>query len=151
IAAAGMSACLLGSIRGTAAGAPSQTSTKVGVLRPEAVEGPFYFDPKLVRTDIAEGKHGTPLMLTLQIVEANDCAPVSDVRVDFWHADALGLYSGYARQATVRQRGRPSCAGRNSPGPQERCVSPRSIQAGIQAERPHSLQGICKQPQRDYG
>jgi hypothetical protein len=37
------------------------------------MEGPFYFDPKLVRSDITEGKHGGPLALTLQIVEAKDC------------------------------------------------------------------------------
>jgi hypothetical protein len=42
------------------------------VLTPEAVEGPFYFDPKLVRSDITEGKRGAPLLLTLQIVEAKN-------------------------------------------------------------------------------
>jgi hypothetical protein len=33
---------------------------KVCVLTPEAMEGPFYFDPKLFRTDITEGKRGAP-------------------------------------------------------------------------------------------
>ena len=69
------------------------------------VEGPFYFDPKLVRSDITEGKQGAPLSLTLQILEANDCAPVPDTRVDVWHTDALGLYSGYEQQQTGSSEG----------------------------------------------
>jgi protocatechuate 3,4-dioxygenase beta subunit len=66
---------------------------------------PFYFDPKLVRSDITEGKRGAPLLLTLQIVEAKDCAPLPWARVDIWHADGLGLYSGYADQETGSTRG----------------------------------------------
>ncbi|HEX2449403.1 MAG TPA: intradiol ring-cleavage dioxygenase [Methyloceanibacter sp.] len=75
------------------------------LLTPEAVEGPFYFDPKLVRADITEGKLGTPLKLTLQVVEAKDCAKRAGARVDIWHADALGAYSGYARQETGSTEG----------------------------------------------
>lgn len=78
---------------------------KVCVLTPEATEGPFYFDPKLVRSDLTEGKQGALLLLTLQIVEAKDCAPLQDTRVDVWHADALGLYSGYARLETGSAKG----------------------------------------------
>ena len=78
---------------------------KVCVLTPEATEGPFYFDPKLVRSDITEGKQGALLLLTVQIVEAKDCAPLQDTRVDVWHADALGLYSGYARLETGSAKG----------------------------------------------
>jgi protocatechuate 3,4-dioxygenase beta subunit len=83
----------------------AQLGAKVCVLTPEALEGPFYFDPKLVRSDITEGKQGAPLVLTLHIVEANDCAPLRAARVDVWHADALGLYSGYARQDTGSAEG----------------------------------------------
>jgi hypothetical protein len=43
------------------------------VLTPKAMEGPFYFDPKLVRADITEGKQGAPLNLTLQVVDAKHC------------------------------------------------------------------------------
>jgi hypothetical protein len=70
---------------------------KVCVLTPEAVEGPFYFDPKLVRADITEGKEGAPLKLTLQVVDAKNCAKLAQARVDIWHSDGLGAYSGYAR------------------------------------------------------
>jgi protocatechuate 3,4-dioxygenase beta subunit len=91
-------------IEPAAAGEPSP-SAKVCVLTPEATEGPFYFDPKLVRSDITEGKRGAPLLLTLQIVEAKDCALLPWARVDIWHADGLGLYSGYADQETGSTRG----------------------------------------------
>ena len=74
--------------------------TKVCILTPEAAQGPFYFDRKLVRTDITEGKPGAPLALTLQVVEAEHCASLKTARVDVWHSDGLGVYSGYARQAT---------------------------------------------------
>jgi protocatechuate 3,4-dioxygenase beta subunit len=103
-AAAGIGAgCLFGSTRRAAARDPSQSGAKVCVLTPEATEGPFYFDPKLVRSDITEGKQGASLLLTLQAVEAEDCA--QGARVDVWHADGLGLYSGYARQETGSAKG----------------------------------------------
>jgi protocatechuate 3,4-dioxygenase beta subunit len=78
---------------------------KVCILTPEAMAGPFYFDPGLVRTDITEGRPGAPLELTLQVVEAGDCARIQGARVDLWQCDALGLYSGYADQATGSSQG----------------------------------------------
>jgi protocatechuate 3,4-dioxygenase beta subunit len=105
-AAAGIGAgTLFGRTRRAAATEPSQSGAKVCVLTPEAVEGPFYFDPKLVRSDITEGKQGAPLLLTLQVVEAGDCAPLHGARMDVWHADGLGLYSGYAGQETGSAKG----------------------------------------------
>jgi protocatechuate 3,4-dioxygenase beta subunit len=67
-------------------------------LTPQAVEGPFYFDPKLVRADIAEDRAGAPVKLVLRIIEAGPCTPLANIRVDVWHADASGWYSGYDRQ-----------------------------------------------------
>src|SRR6478672_10177882 len=80
--------------------AAAPPGAQVCVLTPQATEGPFYFDPKLVRADIAEGKHGAPLTLTLQVVNANDCARLEHARVDIWHSDGLGLYSGFVGQET---------------------------------------------------
>jgi protocatechuate 3,4-dioxygenase beta subunit len=71
------------------------------VLTPEAGEGPFYLDPKLIRSDITSGQPGAPLELALQVVRAGDCATLANARVDVWHADALGLYSGYEKQSGV--------------------------------------------------
>jgi len=79
---------------------PLRAAAQAGtcVLTPDAGEGPFYFDPELVRSDITEGAPGAPLELTLRVVRVGDCATLDGARVDVWHADALGLYSGYARQ-----------------------------------------------------
>ena len=64
----------------------------VCLLTPEVTEGPFYFDPRLVRPNIAEGKQGVTITLLLQIVDAG-CKPLNGARVDIWHCDATGVYS----------------------------------------------------------
>jgi protocatechuate 3,4-dioxygenase beta subunit len=63
-------------------------------IAPETTAGPFYLDPRLVRQDITEGRAGVPLRLMLQVVTV-DCRPVQGARVDVWHCDALGVYSGF--------------------------------------------------------
>lgn len=80
-------------------------SANACILTPHAMEGPFYFDPHLVRTDITEGKAGAKLLVTLKVVEAESCSPLPKARIDLWQCDGLGLYSGYARQATGSARG----------------------------------------------
>jgi protocatechuate 3,4-dioxygenase beta subunit len=82
-----------------------ESGARVCILTPEAMQGPFYFDPKLVRADITEDRPGAPLALTLQVVDSEGCAPLEDTRVDVWHSDALGVYSGYARQETGSTEG----------------------------------------------
>jgi protocatechuate 3,4-dioxygenase beta subunit len=67
----------------------------------DAGEGPFYFDPSLVRSDVVSGRPGAPLDFAVQITRAGDCAPLAGVRLDLWQADALGLYSGYREQTGV--------------------------------------------------
>src|SRR5687767_7804205 len=49
-----------------AQGAASQTGALLPgsgacILTPEVTEGPFYFDPKLERSDITDGRHGVPM------------------------------------------------------------------------------------------
>lgn len=65
----------------------------VCLLLPEVTEGPYYLDLDLVRSDTAEGKPGLPLALRLQVVTAA-CEPIEGARVDLWHCDAGGSYSG---------------------------------------------------------
>lgn len=72
------------------------------VLFPQAVEGPYYFDPKLVRTDITEGRPGLGLKLVLKLIDNVSCTPLENVRVDVWHCDAGGIYSGYSGQGDAR-------------------------------------------------
>lgn len=74
------------------------------VLFPEETEGPFYFDPKLVRSDIAEGRPGAALKIELRIVTYGTCKPLTGARVDLWHADASGTYSGYDHQMGSGER-----------------------------------------------
>lgn len=73
----------------------------VCMVAPELTAGPFYLDPDLVRSDITEGRPGAAMDLALQVVTA-DCAPVAGARVDLWHCDAEGNYSGFARQGSDR-------------------------------------------------
>lgn len=71
----------------------------VCVLTPQATEGPFYFDSKLVRRDIVEDRVGTPLQMAVRVVRVDDgCEPLEGAFVDLWHADAAGVYSGYPGQ-----------------------------------------------------
>ena len=94
----GLSGIVLAAMHATPARAQAPRSC---VLTPEAGEGPFYLDPRLVRSDITSAQPGAPLDLALQIVRAGDCATLANARVDVWHADAVGLYSGYERQSGV--------------------------------------------------
>lgn len=49
------------------------------------------------RSDITEGKAGTPLTLQLSLMHADvDCAPLAGANVEVWHVDAAGIYSEYA-------------------------------------------------------
>jgi protocatechuate 3,4-dioxygenase beta subunit len=80
------------------------------VLTPETGEGPFYFDPKLIRSDIAERQRGVPLTLDLRVVAADSCTAIGNARVDVWHSNAQGVYSGYDSQRGVGDRAERSAA-----------------------------------------
>jgi protocatechuate 3,4-dioxygenase beta subunit len=71
------------------------------MLTENAGEGPFYFDPELMRADIVDDSPGLPLEIAIQVTRAADCATLAAARVDLWHANGLGLYSGYADQPGV--------------------------------------------------
>lgn len=73
------------------------------VLIPQETSGPYPWDlssnPNMFRQDITEGNTGTPLNLTLTIVNTNDnCNPIANARVDVWHCNKDGYYSEYANQ-----------------------------------------------------
>ena len=73
-------------------------------LTPETTEGPFYVDPRRMRGDIRDGRAGHPLALRLQVVDAA-CRPIQGARVNVWHCDAQGNYSGYPGQQQGDLRG----------------------------------------------
>lgn len=61
-----------------------------------SVEGPYYIDKAIVRSDIREEQPGVPLELELRVVNANaSCGPIEGAMVSIWHCNAEGEYSGY--------------------------------------------------------
>lgn len=71
------------------------------IVRPEQMEGPYFVDERLhrsnIRSDPANGqiKLGTPLTLTIRAMRlsAGSCGPLPGAQVDIWHCDATGVYS----------------------------------------------------------
>jgi protocatechuate 3,4-dioxygenase beta subunit len=148
VAGIGVAGFVLGRNRRTGAKEQAAHSgAKVCVLTPEATEGPFYFDPKLVRSDITEGKQGAPLLLTLQVVQAKDGAPLQNARIDVWHADGLGLYSGYARQETGSTKGETFLRGTRFTGPDGELRFNTIYPGWYPGRAPHIH---FKRPQSDY-
>ena len=103
---AGSAALLADSKSGStaAAGTPAPVASAHGVCRmtPRMVEGPFYFDPEFVRSDITDGRPGVPLRVVLQVTDGATCRPIPGARVELWHCDATGQYSGYDGQGDDR-------------------------------------------------
>lgn len=60
---------------------------------PALAQGPYYLAQVPRRRDLREGE-GVPLRLLLR-VQDRACRPLVGVRVDLWHADPLGRYSGF--------------------------------------------------------
>src|SRR5579872_2681118 len=75
------------------------------VLTPELTEGPYYVAGERLRSNITEGRPGTPLALRLTVVDASTCKPIKGAAVDIWHADALGVYSGVQGNSGTFMRG----------------------------------------------
>ncbi|MEZ5965051.1 MAG: protocatechuate dioxygenase [Planctomycetota bacterium] len=86
----------------TRIGAPSAVLGRVCTLTPQQTEGPYYLNNRLTRQDITEGRPGLELWLFYLVVHA-DCSPAAGAVVDVWHAEALGVYSGFSQQGTAGQ------------------------------------------------
>lgn len=57
------------------------------------------------RTDITDGKTGLPLSMTITIRNVKDsCNVVANARVDVWHCDKDGYYSGYTNSGYLGTR-----------------------------------------------
>lgn len=72
------------------------------VLIPSETAGPFPLDltanPFYFRQDVRESKTGVQLNLKLKIIGLSNCLPMQNARVNIWHCDKDGLYSGYGDQ-----------------------------------------------------
>ena len=60
---------------------------------PALTQGPYYLRDVPQREDLREGLPGVPLRLLLRVRD-RACRPLEGARVDLWHTDALGRYSG---------------------------------------------------------
>lgn len=99
----------------TAASGTTFGSAGTCVLIPEETEGPYPLDlsgdEEFFRSDITEGRPGVPLTLTLSLVDANaGCGPIEGARIDVWHCDADGVYSGVS-QPGIDTTGETFCRG----------------------------------------
>jgi protocatechuate 3,4-dioxygenase beta subunit len=79
------------------------------VLIPSETRGPYPLDlssnSSMFRQNVTEGMAGTPLNLTLNLVNVNDgCKPIANARVDIWHCDKDGYYSGFSNQGYLGTR-----------------------------------------------
>lgn len=82
------------------------------VVKPEQMEGPYFVDRRLNRSDIrtdpstGQASVGTPLTLnfTVQSVRPGQCTPLSNAMVDIWQCDAFGLYSDIPSQGSSGRR-----------------------------------------------
>lgn len=74
-------------------------SPNVCTLLPEVTEGPYYIGRGLLRSDIREDRKGVPLTMRMQVVDAG-CVAIEGARVDIWHCDAQGNYSGFSGQGS---------------------------------------------------
>lgn len=79
-------------------------------LIPSETEGPFPLDltenATYFRQDIREDKTGALLKLKLRVVGISNCLPMQNVRVNIWHCDKDGLYSGYSQNNNPGQAGK---------------------------------------------
>ncbi|WP_330351247.1 intradiol ring-cleavage dioxygenase [Streptomyces sp. NBC_00582] len=123
----------------SASAADTSASDDALTLTKETIEGPYYLDYDLHRVDITEGKQGTPLDLRIQVRNSQDAKPVSNVAVDIWHCDALGIYSGYEEASAAGSGGslpsgtptaQPTAGG--SPGMHEEPDSKTTYMRGFQ-------------------
>jgi protocatechuate 3,4-dioxygenase beta subunit len=83
---------------GLSAAAPSAGAAPRALpLTAQATEGPYYIDVAKFRSDITEGLEGVPLEVRFIVLEPAG-KPLRGLRVDLWHCDAQGRYSGFGGQ-----------------------------------------------------
>jgi hypothetical protein len=71
---------------------------------PQQIEGPYFVDDMPNRSDLRINtsnrsvQEGIPLRLILHVYDVNDsdgvCTPLKDAKVDIWHSNSQGVYSG---------------------------------------------------------
>jgi len=98
-----LESCKKDSSSGTGSGSGGTGGTSC-IVTPEEVEGPYPYPGgeltnPLNRSDVTGGQTGVPLTLNFTVVNTNNsCAVVPSARVDIWHCNKDGYYSGYNSQ-----------------------------------------------------
>lgn len=68
-------------------------------LIPSETAGPYPLDltanPTYFRQDVREDRAGVQLNLKMRIIGVQNCEPMPNLRVNIWHCDKDGNYSGY--------------------------------------------------------
>jgi protocatechuate 3,4-dioxygenase beta subunit len=82
----------------TATTTTTTTTNAACAVSPSETVGPYPSITDFMRSDIRDGKGGTPLTLTISVVNVNNaCAAVADALVHIWQCDAEGHYSEYSQ------------------------------------------------------
>ncbi|MBB4225439.1 MULTISPECIES: intradiol ring-cleavage dioxygenase [Variovorax] len=77
------------------------TAPKKLPLTAQTTEGPYYLDLGRMRRDITEGLDGVPLEVRFNVCDTTG-KPLPGLRVDIWHCDMQGRYSGFGEQGDDR-------------------------------------------------
>jgi protocatechuate 3,4-dioxygenase beta subunit len=78
---------------------PAESAAAACAVTPAETVGPFPSRTELFRSDIRDGRSGTPLMLRIRVVNVSAlCAAVIQANVELWQCDAAGNYSQYGAQ-----------------------------------------------------
>lgn len=90
--------------------AQTQQTTEGGcVIIPTETQGPFPLDLSAntyyFRQDVREDRAGIQLNLRLKVLGLSNCQPMQNVRVNIWHCDKDGSYSGYNNNMNPGQAG----------------------------------------------
>jgi protocatechuate 3,4-dioxygenase beta subunit len=94
--------------------------TPTCALAKEETPGPYWFDVDSVRSDIRDGRPGTPFHLSMRVQDMGRCAPsgepavITRAVIEIWHCDAGGVYSGF--ESGSRGGGPGGAAGGTSDG-----------------------------------
>lgn len=86
-----------------------------GVLTAQTTEGPYYLALDLMRADITEGLTGIPLDVVFTVLDT-DGRPCTGARVDIWHCNAQGAYSGFEQPGTPDMKGKTFLRGTQTVG-----------------------------------
>jgi protocatechuate 3,4-dioxygenase beta subunit len=92
---------LMGGYATERSAAQSASVVPACVVRPQQIEGPYFVDERLQRSDIRSDpdngavQPGVPLQLGFMVtrISGNTCTPLPGAQVDVWQCNALGVYS----------------------------------------------------------